>query len=116
MISDKHDAFKATLTLLMVKWKDRGLSPARGHEMSVRVLYAAGALARTWLPMGTGRRIIMVAIAAMGLWGLFQENHALMWIWAALPLFSPRCMGELALFMGRSIGGLANFFGSSNRK
>jgi len=100
MTREEHNALRATLTLLKLKLKDPSLSPARRHELEVLAASTAGALASTWLPMGTGRRIIMVAIAAMGLWGLFQENHALMWIWVALPLFSPRCMGELALFMG----------------
>ena len=54
-----------------------------------------------WIPYGWGYRIVMLAIAAVGFFGLAQGNHFLALAWLLLPLFSPRMVGA---FLGKISG------------
>ena len=53
----------------------------------------ARAVMSPWLPFGRGLRILMIAVAAIGLWGLSQGQHLFVLVWMLLPLFSPRIVG-----------------------
>ena len=55
-----------------------------------------------WLPTDWVRRGLMAIIALVGAQGVFVGPAWLAWILVALPLFSPRLMGEFAYGMGRA--------------
>ena len=55
-----------------------------------------------WLPIRWDYRIVMMALAAIGFWGLSQGNDWLMLLWLLLPIFSPR-------IVGKCIGALTGF-------
>jgi hypothetical protein len=61
----------------------------------------AGALLSDWLPSGIMRRMIMFILLLIGLYGFLSEGGYLMFSWLLLPLFSPRCVGEIAYAIGK---------------
>jgi hypothetical protein len=60
-----------------------------------------------WLPVGISRKLIMLAIVALGIQqAIWQENYEPFLWWLLLPFFSPRIVGEAAHAFGR----IASFF------
>ena len=62
----------------------------------------AGALTHDWLPSDLGRRLIMVILFLIGLYGLMDGDNYFLISWIFLPMFSPRLMGELAHLAGKA--------------
>ncbi len=61
----------------------------------------SGYVLSKWLPNGVGRKIIMLALLLLGIYGLFFGSHWFLISWAIIPIFSPRIVGEVATFFGR---------------
>jgi len=51
--------------------------------------------------IGSGRKLILLTLFVVGLYGLFVGQHALVLLWIALPLFSPKAIGLIAFYSGR---------------
>jgi hypothetical protein len=60
----------------------------------------AGYLLSPWLPIGVGRKIVMVVIFLIALLGSLLNPFCLLLL-IILPLFSPRVIGEIVSFLGR---------------
>jgi len=61
-----------------------------------------GYLLNPWLPHGATRKILMVAIALVGLvGGVVYGQKFFFLLLLILPFFSPRIVGEVAMFIGR---------------
>lgn len=64
--------------------------------------YACGLLLRPWLPRGIGQRIVMAAINIVIVVVLLLTSNLLVLLFLVFNvLFSPRAVGELAIFFGR---------------
>jgi hypothetical protein len=62
----------------------------------------AGYLLSSWLPRDTKRKVIMLIIVLTALIGGFIYGQKLFYlVLLILPFFSPRVVGEIALFLGR---------------
>ena len=62
----------------------------------------AGSLLHPWLPWGMGRKLIMLGILAVALFGaVYSESPYWLLLMLALPAFSPRAVGETLVFIAR---------------
>ena len=50
-----------------------------------------------WIPFDWTYRIVMMAIAAIGCWGLIRGHYLLVLIWLLLFIFSPRVIGQVLM-------------------
>lgn len=77
------------------------LTQQEREQLQLRAATLAGRLHHPWLPVSWSRRLIMAAIVLFGLQQAWTGNYEPMVFWLLLPLFSPRVVGECALFVGR---------------
>lgn len=84
--------------------KNKGLLDHLEHDNPGITSEIAGHLMRPWLPQGFVRRSVMLAILLLALLGLFGGAPALALFILILPFFSPRVVGELAMWIGRLKG------------
>ena len=61
----------------------------------------AGYMLRNWLPDCPIRKAIMLGLFVLGVYGIAIDNSNLILWWLLIPLFSPRAVGEVAVFAGR---------------
>ncbi len=80
--------------------QDETLTSEQRKEFEAHAASLSGVLLSSWLPYGTSRRLLMVGIIILGIYGLFVENYQVFVWWLLLPAFSPRIMGEAAHFWG----------------
>jgi len=64
----------------------------------------AGALMRSWLPSGWVRKVLMLIIFLIMLFGLFNGQYFYLLLIFLLAIFSPRVIAEVAMFIGRLKG------------
>ena len=91
---------KALLAEVQAELQRPDLTPEQRNELQVHAASLAGALSSPWLPMGWTRKLLMLAIAGVGLEQAAVGNYWALWLWALLPVFSPRIVGEMAAFAG----------------
>ena len=60
----------------------------------------SGALLSIWLPFDWGRRIVMICLFAVGIYGFCVANYYLVLAWLVMLAFSPRFVGEAAFLWG----------------
>lgn len=60
----------------------------------------AGYLFSPWLPVGVGRKAIMLALIVIGGYGLMIDKPLIALCWPMVPLFSPRIVGETLRMIG----------------
>lgn len=64
--------------------------------------YASGLLLRPWLPWGIGRKVLMFLITALIIFLIITFRSSFLLFLLLLPLcFSPRLVGEVAMFIGK---------------
>ena len=85
--------------------KSDGLTIEQREEFELLSAKISGSLLSVWLPVDIGRRLIMVILFLIGLYGLMNGNNYFLISWIFLPMFSPRLVGEIAHLMGRFAGG-----------
>jgi len=106
MNKDEQQQLKDTLAVFTESLKDETLSEEQRNELETHAAALSGRLLSTWLPVGWGRRLIMIAIVALGLYSaIMLENFQPFLWWLALPFFSPRIMGMVSYFIGALTGG-----------
>lgn len=67
----------------------------------------AGSLASSWLPVGIGRKIIMLVFIVLAIHFLMESSYLLMIVMLLLAgFFSPRVVGEAVSLAGRIVGSL----------
>ena len=106
MHKDEQQQLRDTLAGVTEALKDETLSEEQRNELETHAAALSGSLLSTWLPVGWGRRLIMIAIVALGLYyAIMEENfEPLLW-WLVLPIFSPRIGGMVSYFIGALTGG-----------
>lgn len=80
---------KKTLEEISKILKEETLTTEERQKLETHVSQLAGVLSRPLLPFSWSRRLIMIVLAVVGLYGLVQGNNYLLLAWLLLPLFSP---------------------------
>jgi hypothetical protein len=108
MNKEEQQKLKDALAEVTEVLEDETLSAEQREEFETHAAKISGVLSSTWLPVGWGRRLIMVGIVALGLQQAVMEANfqPFLW-WLLLPFFSPRITGEVVHFWGRVAGGFS---------
>ncbi len=101
---DERERAKHALAEIRRRLDHEPLALDQREELERHAAALSGALLSTWLPVGWGRRALMIGIIILGFEESIRGNlQPLVW-WLLLPVFSPRLMGEAAYFVGRLLG------------
>ena len=79
--------------------RHENISPQERDSLEREGKELARVVVSPWLPFDWKYRIVIIAIAAIGFWGLIQGQYFFMLVWLLLPLFSPRIVGEFLMFI-----------------
>jgi hypothetical protein len=104
MRREQYAEAKRTFDELTRRLKEDNLTPEEQDHLRSYLPGLSGVLHSIWFPFDWGRRTLMILIFIVGIFGLIQGYHDLMWIWLALPAFSPRIIGEAFHLLGRTQG------------
>lgn len=104
MDRQQYERAKSVLTQVRGELARHDLTAEQRAELEKHANALSGALMSPWLPVDWPRRLLMAAIFLLGLQQASVGNYQPFIWWLALPLFSPRIMGELAYFFGRLRG------------
>jgi hypothetical protein len=77
--------------------KNEKLGPEERERLEREGKELARVVMSPWLPFNWSYRMMMVAIGAIGFYGLAEGQYFLVLIWLLLPLFSPRIIGKFIL-------------------
>jgi hypothetical protein len=75
--------------------KNEKLGPEERERLEREGKELARVVMSPWIPFNWSYRMMMVAIGAIGFWGIAENQYLLVLIWLLLPLFSPRIIGKL---------------------
>lgn len=95
---------KRTLDEITKFLREESLTEEERQKFETMKAQLAGALLHSWLPFCWVRRSIMTLLFVVGIYGLAGGSNLLLLAWIAIPLFSPRSMGELAFAIGKVYG------------
>lgn len=87
--------------------REENLTADERQKFETLQVQLAGVLLRPWLPVGWGRRLIMIVLFAVGVFGALAGNSYLLLAWVLLLFFSPRFVGEFSYALGRIFRGLS---------
>jgi hypothetical protein len=79
--------------------KNEKLGPEERERLEREGKELARVVMSPWLPFNWSYRMMMVAISAIGFWGLAEGQNLLVLVWLLLPLFSPRIIGKFIVAM-----------------
>lgn len=83
------------------------LSAEEREELETLQAQIAGSLASSWLPVGIGRKIIMLVFIVLAVNFFRESSYLLMIVMLVLAgFFSPRIVGETVSLAGRIVGSL----------
>ena len=107
MSRETHEDANKALEEVTELLKDETLSAEERQTLKIQKASLAAVLLKTWLPMGWGRRWIMLVLLLFGVNGLVEENNYLLLCWLPLPFFSPRLVGEIVHLLGKLSRGVS---------
>ena len=108
MDKETYDSAKRAFEEVKEQLKRDDLTSEERAELVMHADRLSGLLLSIWFPMGIGRKLIMLVIFLVGIYGLLIGNHYFLFSWVILPMFSPRLVGEIAFLMGRFSAGMRN--------
>lgn len=94
MDREQYEEAKRRLGEITSRLKYEQISAEERDRLEKEGARLARVMMSPWIPFSWGHRIGMMVIVAIGFWGLTQGQSFLALIWLALPLFSPRIVGE----------------------
>lgn len=94
MEKEQYEAAKVRLEEVTMMLKYEKISPQERERLEREGKELAIAVMNPWFPFDRRYRIVMIAITAIGFWGLIQGQYLFMLVWLLLPLFSPRIVGK----------------------
>jgi len=74
--------------------KNEKLAPQERERLEREGKELARVVMSPWLPFNWSYKMMMVAIGAIGFWGLAEGQYLLLLVWLLLPLFSPLIIGK----------------------
>jgi len=104
MNKEQRDQAKRAFDALSKLEQTGTLTEEQQEEFPKLKASLAGVLMSSWLPADFGRKTIMLVIFLVAVLGAFIANGKFLLLLLLLPLFSPRMMGELMVFIGRMKG------------
>lgn len=84
--------------------KNESLLETERKALEERKIILAVIDANRWLPMDSGRKIIMLIILVIGILGAVAGNGQWLFILLALPFFSPKILMNLLIVFGKIKG------------
>ena len=103
MDRETHKEAKTNLEEISKLLREGNLTAEEKQKFKILQARLAGVLLHPWLPFGWARRSIMIVLFLGGVYGLAEGNNFLLVAWLALPLFSPRFVGEFCNALGKVI-------------
>ena len=97
MDREKYEEAKTRLEDVTKMLTHENISPQERDRLEREGKELTRVVMSPWLPFDWSYRISIIAITAIGFWGLIQGKYFLILIWLLLPLFSPRIVGEFLL-------------------
>ena len=80
--------------------EDEKLSAEDRGKLETLHSQISGYFFRSWLPVGVGRKAIMLTLIIIGGYGLIIDKPLIAISWLIVPLFSPRLVGEILHLIG----------------
>jgi len=99
MDRERYEEAKTRLEKVTGMLRHGNISPEERDRLEREGKELARVVMSPWLPFDWKYRIVMIAIAAIGFWGLIQAQYFFMLVWLLLPLFSPRILGEFFMLI-----------------
>jgi hypothetical protein len=93
-----HEEALETLNKINEILQDEALTCEQRKEFESHAALLSGTLMSGWLPYGIKRRLLMIGIILLGIYGILFENYGVFVWWLLLPAFSPRIVGEITIF------------------
>jgi len=100
MDRDQYHQIKKTSDLVKKALQNDNLSVDERQRLEISQAQMSGYLCSTWLPVGIGRKSVMVALLIIGIYGVVIDKPIIAVCWLLVPLFSPRLVGEFLLMIG----------------
>lgn len=97
----QYDQIRSTADFIANSLKNDKLSTEERKELETTLNQMSGYLCSPWLPVGISRKVIMLALLLIGIYGITISQHMLAVCWLLIPLFSPRLMGEILRIVGK---------------
>ncbi len=94
MDKEQYEAAKVRLEEVTMILKYEKISPEERERLEKEGKELATVVMNPWFPFDWRYRIVMIAMIAIGFWGLIQGPYLFMLVWLLLPLFSPRIVGK----------------------
>ena len=95
--------FDATKKILDNK-ESSGLSEENIKELEHTLAAISGALLSSWLPRGIVRKLLLFFFLLIGIFGSLFYSYYFLISFVIAGMFSPRVVGEAAIFIGRMKG------------
>lgn len=99
MDRERHEEAKMRLEKVTGMLRHENISPEERDSLEREGKELARVVVSPWLPFDWKYRIVIIAITAIGFWGLIQGKYFLILLWLLLPLFSPRILGEFLMLI-----------------
>jgi hypothetical protein len=100
MDSEQYRQIKKASEIVKNSLENDNLSAEERQKLEISQAQMSGYLFSPWLPVGTGRKAIMLALIIIGVYGLMIDKPLIALTWLMVPLFSPRLVGETLRFIG----------------
>lgn len=100
MDKDQYIQIKKTSELVKNALENDNLSAEERQKLEISLAQMSGYLCSPWLPVGVGRKSIMVALLIIGFYGFLIGKPIIAVCWLLIPLFSPRLVGETLRLIG----------------
>lgn len=94
MNKEEYEAAKVRLEKVTMMLKYEKISPEERERLEREGKELATVVMSPWFPFDWRYRIVMIAMIAIGFWGLIQDQYFFMLVWLLLPLFSPWIIGK----------------------
>lgn len=103
LTAKEYEDLKRTYAEVRYKLDNETLTAAQRKKLQTLSAALAGQIFSPWLPVSTGRRLIMLVIVILGFQqAIWYENYQPFLWWFLLPFFSPRVVGEVVHLAGRA--------------
>lgn len=106
MDKEQYDQIKKASEVIAHSLKNDDLSTEEREKLETTLAQMSGYLCSPWLPVGIGRKIIMMVLLVIGIYGIIIDKQIIAVCWLLIPLFSPRLMGEALRIVGKIKGSM----------
>ena len=102
MDSEQYRQIKKASELVKHSLEHDNLTAEERQQLEQSYAQMCGYLASPWLPIGIGRKAVILALLILGAYGFAIDKPLIALCWILIPLFSPRLVGEALLIIGKN--------------